>query len=124
MPLADPRLTELTARYRASLPIKGASVQLAWHAYRAEPGAPAAAPTLQRILHRLAGSAPSYGYEEIGQLAAEAEGLLEERGKESSGIVHGPRRFDRLEPLIDRLLKALLAGDDAPRQPIARAQNG
>ena len=65
----------LKARYVQSLPDKHASLANAWRAFASVPSERAAL-DLHAIAHRLAGSAPAYGYEAIGAAAHVVDALL------------------------------------------------
>jgi HPt (histidine-containing phosphotransfer) domain-containing protein len=109
----DSRLAELGARYRASLPIKRASVELAWQSLCAKASDPVRLDSLQRVVHRIAGSAASYGYDEIGSLAALAdEGLdsLRERGQINRNATSVNAALSALSPIFKRLIDALAHG--------------
>lgn len=115
------RLAELHARYRSSLPAKRERVEQAWQAFAGDPGRRGHRQELMRVLHRLAGSAPGYGYERVGALAARAEARLARAAAEpepdpAAGALHALAR--ELAPLVDSLLDALAtesaAGPDRP----------
>jgi HPt (histidine-containing phosphotransfer) domain-containing protein len=105
----DTRLADLSERYRASLPIKRANIEQAWHALAGDRIDPLRLENLLRILHRIAGSAPSYGYPEIGRLASELEVRLEALC--SGGSLENPSGIPDLAGLLERLLAALAAGE-------------
>lgn len=118
----DSRLAELGARYQASLPIKRASVELAWQSLRAEASDPVRLESLQRVVHRIAGSAASYGYEEIGALASQAdEGLeaLRQPDVARRNVASIDATLSALAPLFERLIDALARGC-GPSPPIKR----
>lgn len=113
----DSRLAELGARYRASLPIKRASVELAWQALNSCTPDPVRLDSLQRVVHRIAGSAASYGYDEIGALAARAdEGLesLRELGVVEVKAASVTAALSELAPIFERLIDALAQGSGPP----------
>ena len=118
----DGRLAELGARYRASFPIKRASVELAWQALNSGAPDPVRLDSLQRVVHRIAGSAASYGYDEIGSLAARAdEGLelLRELGVADVKADSVAAALSELAPVIERLIDAL-AQDSGPAPSVSR----
>ena len=118
----DGRLAELGARYRASFPIKRASVELAWQALNSGAPDPVRLDSLQRVVHRIAGSAASYGYDEIGSLAARAdEGLelLRELGVADVKAASVAAALSELAPVIERLIDAL-AQDSGPAPSVSR----
>ncbi len=73
----DPRFAALQARYRASLADKHADIEQAWQALSADCGDTVSQAALLGILHRLAGSAESYGFDELGRIAAQLDRQLE-----------------------------------------------
>lgn len=66
------RFDDLRTRYAQSLRDKHASLESAWRAFATAPDE-RALPELQTMVHRLAGSAPAYGYEAIGAAAHVAD---------------------------------------------------
>ena len=107
---ADSRLDDLYARYHASLKDKRAQIGRAWQGLRTECRDPGSLAQLLMIVHRLAGSAESYGYAQIGQIAAQADALLDQirslRSDEQRGITMCGL-LDELAPLMDELQGAL-----------------
>lgn len=75
---ADSRLDALQARYHASLAGKRADIEQAWLAIRVNCADTASQQILLRLVHRLAGSAESYGFTRIGQSAARTDALLDQ----------------------------------------------
>lgn len=75
---ADSRLDALHTRYHASLAGKRADIEQAWHAIRANCADTASQEILLSLVHRLAGSAESYGFAEIGRCAARTDALLDQ----------------------------------------------
>jgi HPt (histidine-containing phosphotransfer) domain-containing protein len=65
----------LRERYAASFAAKHDALEAAWTAFLAAPD-DAGARTLRHLAHRLAGSAPAYGYEALGALARDIDALL------------------------------------------------
>ncbi|MGB0135097.1 Hpt domain-containing protein [Dokdonella sp.] len=123
---AELRLQALHERYHASLPNKRASVDLAWCAYRADRLDPERQESLMRLVHRLAGSAPSYGYGEIGEIAAKADVLMEQFRQTDTPEPVGHAGLDGLDPLIALLLQALDQAAASPartHEAIADAQS-
>jgi HPt (histidine-containing phosphotransfer) domain-containing protein len=108
----DPRLAELSARYRASLTNKRASVELAWRSFCTDAADRHNRLDLMRVLHRLAGSAPSYGYERIGALASKAEARLGHAAASADSAAAADAvqtMVEDLEPMVASLLDALSA---------------
>lgn len=66
----------LTQRYRASLPEKQSELALAWEQWLAIPGEHGAKLKLQSLVHKLAGSAGLYGFEDLGRQARAVDGTL------------------------------------------------
>jgi HPt (histidine-containing phosphotransfer) domain-containing protein len=63
-----------------------------------------------RLVHRLAGSAPSYGYQEIGDIAGSADALLartRQNDRPEFSPDHHREFLEELNPMISRLLQAL-----------------
>ena len=71
------RFDELRASYAQSLASKYSTLESAWHEFAAAPGAPALR-DLHVLVHRLVGSAPAYGYAQIGDLARVADTQIAE----------------------------------------------
>lgn len=107
---ADSRLDDLIVRYHASLKDKHARIGQAWQALRTECRDPRSRTDLLLIIHRLAGSAESYGYTAIGQVAAQADALLDRiRGLDSDEqrSISMCALLDELAPLVDALQGSL-----------------
>jgi HPt (histidine-containing phosphotransfer) domain-containing protein len=106
----DSRPDALHARYRASLARKHADIERAVQGIRADCRNPKNQDELLQLVHRLAGSAESYGFVEIGRTAAEADALLDEV-RASDGEERRAEamcaRVSSLTPLLERLLSAL-----------------
>ena len=66
----------LTQRYRASLPEKQSELALAWEQWLAAPGEQAAKLRFQGLVHKLAGSAGLYGFEDLGRQARSVDSSL------------------------------------------------
>jgi len=98
----DPRMDALRKRYADSLADKRAALVGAWETWRASTGSPAHLRDLAMLAHRLAGSAGSYGYDELGACASAldrvATALQDVPGD------HAP---------LDGAMRALLAAIDA-----------
>jgi CheY-like chemotaxis protein/HPt (histidine-containing phosphotransfer) domain-containing protein len=71
-------LTALNERYRGSLPEKRSAIMAAFAAWRADLGELEHLREMNRLLHKLAGSAGGYGYARLGESARAADGLLHE----------------------------------------------
>jgi HPt (histidine-containing phosphotransfer) domain-containing protein len=76
----SPRAQELLARqqakYMRSLPEKKARIAHCWSAIKRQGWAPELSDKLKTEVHRLSGSAPSYGLEALGQAAHKLDLLL------------------------------------------------
>lgn len=108
----SPRFEELRVRYAQSLPSKHASLSQAWRAFEAMPDA-ANGRELQMMVHRLAGSAPAYGYPVLGELASVIDGEFTEweyaaKADDDGGAALALRIASPMRALLDRLGK--LAG--------------
>jgi HPt (histidine-containing phosphotransfer) domain-containing protein len=66
--LPDDKVEALLRQYRASLPEKSAALRAALSAFESQPRREGLA-DLRMLVHRLAGSAPLYGYVEFGKHA-------------------------------------------------------
>lgn len=117
----DTQLDALHKRYCASFAEKHAAIALAWSAVRADCNDVVNQDALLNHVHRLAGSAPSYGYEEIGRAAAEADAVLDRvranmepaaRSAAMCGIL------ERLAPKLENLLSALQLTVDRQRKAV------
>ncbi|HEY6941921.1 hypothetical protein [Dokdonella sp.] len=72
----DHRLELLHRRYVLSFPAKRAALAQAWLAFVAAPDDGASAQELSMQIHRLCGSAASYGYGRLGARACAADRLV------------------------------------------------
>lgn len=109
----DPRLDALQTRYHASLAGKRADVEQAWHAVRVDCADIGSQETLLRLVHRLAGSAESYGFAEIGRTAARTDMLLDQVRSSGDPAQQTAAMCAMLETLardIDKLLAELQRG--------------
>lgn len=98
--MTDP-LTALNERYRASLPEKRSAIMATFAAWRADTGELEPLREMNRLLHKLAGSAGGYGYARLGEAARAADGLLHEWLTDAPEAVADRRSFMRdIEPLI------------------------
>ena len=91
----DRAFQELRREYLASLPARLDELRSDVAGFRA--GMPEAAPSLRTRLHRLTGSAGSYGFGELSKAAREVEHWLAE---------HQPAESVSLDVLLDRLIAA------------------
>lgn len=116
---AESQMEALRAHYQASLPNKRVSIELAWLALCADCSDSSRLESLMRLVHRLAGSAPSYGYREIGEIARSADALLEQFRRVDEPVSNPDECcgiLDELTPLIDNLLQALEHASGTPEQ--------
>lgn len=72
MTATSPQMDALHARYARSLASKHAALLEAWRAFAVAKD-DASARKLHGLVHRLAGSAPTYGYDSLGTLARKAD---------------------------------------------------
>jgi hypothetical protein len=105
----------LHARYAQSLASKHAMLTKAWRAFADTAGA-ANGDELQQQVHRLAGSAPAYGYAGLGSLARDVDSRFAEWDSALSNLRGSPADFARclaapMQALLDCL--AALAADPA-----------
>ena len=108
---ASQRFALLRQRYERSLPDKRATFERAWHALRAAPDEHHAA-MLQSIAHRLAGSAPPYGYEALGSSARSLDTMLDDWLKRApddreSADVLAELLLPRVTNVLERFAEAL-----------------
>jgi HPt (histidine-containing phosphotransfer) domain-containing protein len=71
----DPVAQQLRGRYFATFPEKKAIIEAALEAIPEHPGAKT---DLRMLCHKLAGSAPMYNYDELGNAAREAIAAIDE----------------------------------------------
>ncbi|HFE31708.1 MAG TPA: hypothetical protein ENJ17_00205 [Gammaproteobacteria bacterium] len=98
------RLQALRTAYAEQLPDKLAEVARQWAGMQAQPWSPEQAAVLHRQLHTLAGSAPTFGFADIGRRARQAERLL----KAWSNALHGPGEGEAAE--LNGHIQALCTG--------------
>lgn len=72
------RMEELRQRYAQSLPQKGRDIERCRQAWAQAPDDRAALIELHQQVHRLSGSAPAYGYDDIGALAQPIDAAIAE----------------------------------------------
>jgi HPt (histidine-containing phosphotransfer) domain-containing protein len=72
------KLDELRLRYLRSLPQKGDDIRAQWELLRQRPHERALLTELHQQVHRLSGSAPAYGFDDIGALARPLDQRLAE----------------------------------------------
>lgn len=99
------------ADFRASVPGRLAQCEAAWHAALPGPGSRDAVRALERCAHTLAGSAPVFGWRELGASARTLEEALEPWLEEGASWDDAAR--GAAEPLVRDLLQHLRAtGED------------
>lgn len=98
----DQRLSLLRERYRASLQGKRDMLQDAWRQFHDHPRDGHLREQLRSLLHRLAGSAPAYGYAQLGEVASIVSQRLGNEHEGSSIDVEGI--VDEIAPRIDELV--------------------
>ena len=96
MTATSPQMDALHARYARSLVSKHAALLEAWRAFRTA-NDDASAKKLHGLVHRLAGSAPTYGYATLGTLARKADHAFADGG----GLAG--RLKEPVEALLDEL---------------------
>jgi len=112
-----PRPDVLHARYAQSLASKHAMLTKAWRAFADAAGA-ANGDELQQRVHRLAGSAPAYGYARLGSLARDIDRELAEWEGAPSDLRDSPADFaQRLAAPMQALLDCLAAHAADPPTP-------
>lgn len=114
---SSPRFALLRARYARSLASKHVALVQAWRAFASDADA-ATARELQGLVHRLAGSAPAYGYAALGARASAVDRELmdwegaEPRRRDTAGEL-AQRLSMPMQALIDRLAQHATACDSA-----------
>jgi hypothetical protein len=93
----SPEMDALHARYASSFASKHAALLEAWQAFSSGRDEPSAR-KLHDLVHRLAGSAPSYGYASLGLHAREADHVF---------TVGGPDLAERAAAPVEALLADL-----------------
>jgi HPt (histidine-containing phosphotransfer) domain-containing protein len=101
------RFAVLRTRYTQSLASKHVALEDAWRAFSAAADT-ATAHELQVLVHRLAGSAPAYGYGPLGPLASAIDGEFTEwenapADSRASARVIADRLAVPVQALLDRL---------------------
>ncbi len=120
----DAQLDDLHRRYCASFAEKHAAIAQAWSALRADCRDVGNQDRLLNLVHRLSGSAQSYGYVEIGLLAAEVDVLLDRVRANKDPALRSSAMcgmLDRLAPRLEKLLAALQETVDRQRAAAASA---
>ncbi|MEO7064481.1 MAG: Hpt domain-containing protein [Dokdonella sp.] len=103
----DPHYDPLRMRYAASLARKHADLVQAWRAFADTPDA-AARLDLHAQIHRLSGSASSYGYVRLGAVANAADELMSQPEPQGQGSPQmSTAAIERLAASIQTLLGAL-----------------
>jgi len=72
------RYEALKERYALALPQKAADIEAAWTAFCADPTDVAGRSRLHQAVHRLSGSAPAYGFEDLGVAAQGVDTVFSE----------------------------------------------
>lgn len=70
------RFEELKERYALSLPQKTAELDAAWQRFAEAPHDAEARRALHQCVHRLSGSAPAFGLEEVGDAAQAVDSVF------------------------------------------------
>jgi len=99
MTATSPQMEALHARYARSLASKHAALLDAWRAFAAAKDE-ASARELHGLIHRLAGSAPTYGYASLGTLARTADHAFAHGGHDLAERLEAP-----IEALLDDLAR-------------------
>jgi HPt (histidine-containing phosphotransfer) domain-containing protein len=120
----DTQLDALHRRYCASFAEKQAAIALAWSAVCADCTDVGHQDTLLNLVHRLAGSAQSYGYADIGLVAAEVDVLLDRVRAHKDPAQRNASMCGMLERLAPRLQKLLAALQQTVDRQRAAAASG
>lgn len=103
------QFSALQDRYRNAMPEKRAALEQVWCRMRANPEDSEGLQQFFSLVHRLAGSASSYGFEQLGDVALSVHDTLD-RHRVRSEQIDQARFFalvQELEPQMDSLLRAL-----------------
>src|SRR6185436_1781217 len=99
---------ELGARYAESLPEKLNELALAWEAWLADPELDSAREQVHLRVHKLAGSAPAYGYHDLGREAQRLDSLMQDWTGEVPQLRSPPSELCRRVSLpMEALLRTL-----------------
>ena len=101
------RMEELRQRYAQSLPQKGRDIERQWQACRAAPDDRRALVELHQSVHRLSGSAPAYGFDELGALAQPIDATLAEWLGRNADAREPADLLRVIEPRVRALVTAL-----------------
>lgn len=126
---SSPATDALVARFRATLPDKLRELALAWERWLAAPEAASAKEALQLLVHRLAGSAPAYGFSDLGRHAFRVDERLGEWDAEIAPLRIPLDQLCRelggsVEMLLRALGRASRDGGGEARAPRARDERG
>ena len=106
------RFEDLKRRYAQALPRKAQEIAQLWAAFRAAPEDAAARGALHQGVHRLSGSAPAYGFDEIGAAAQRADARLSDW---SSTPEFARAGIGEVASALEPAMAALLAALESPR---------
>ena len=102
------RYEELKERYALALPQKAVDIEAAWIAFCADPADAPKRGCLHQAVHRLSGSAPAYGFEDIGAAAQGVDAVFSEWMAAAEFARPAPQQLvDGLRAGIRQLLEAL-----------------
>lgn len=121
---SSPATDALVARFRTTLPDKLRELALAWERWLAAPDSIPAKDALQLLVHRLAGSAPAYGFSDLGRHAFRVDERLGEWDAEIAPLrIPLDALCHELGGSVEMLLRALgrAARDGGGESRVARA---
>ena len=115
----------LHAKYRDSLSTKLSELAGAWEQWLAAPGDAAAKTRFQFLAHKLAGSAPLYGFNELGEHARHTDQMLAQWESETASLrVPLEELLQRTATSAEALLRVLGRESRAPASdPATRAHD-
>ena len=103
--------------YFRALPRKRLEIATAWRRWRDAPDDTIALQALRLPVHRLAGSALTHGFGEIGQRACAIDGVLIDWDHEPADVRDPVQAIvERVAPAIDELLDAMAQAREAPNE--------
>ena len=107
----------LRARYLQSMPAKHAALEAAWREVLRVPSEPSLR-ELHDLVHRLLGSAPTYGCEAIGRCARAVDASLrEDEDDRDDSLAEGARIAERIAIPMQALLDSLAQAAQDTTEP-------
>ena len=105
----NPEMEALLESYAAALPAKVREIARAWRTVEDAKGKAELAQEVHSLVHRLAGTAATYGYSTVGQAASQLEEAVKTYLRMGAQLTC--ERRDRMRSLIDALAEAIRKPD-------------